>query len=136
MAAGISVFGGYGLGAAVSAALAVVAILLGLIVLFFASQLKSHPQSAKTSGIVILILALLSFIGGGGFFIGAILAFVGGILAIVWSPPAPAPTPGYGQPMQAPPAAGTPGQKFCGSCGAPNAAGVRFCSQCGAPLPP
>ncbi|MCW6168129.1 MAG: hypothetical protein LVQ64_06835 [Thermoplasmatales archaeon] len=39
-------------------------------------------------GVVVLVCALLSFIGGGGFYIGAILALVGGILAIIWKRPA------------------------------------------------
>ena len=123
------------------------ALFFGLIILYFAMKLKSNPRSAKAYGILILVFALISFIGGGGFYIGAILALVGGILAIVWNPPAQA-APGYGQPMMpaapgwgAPPPAAAPppgaaGGKFCASCGSPNAAGAQFCAKCGAPMPP
>jgi hypothetical protein len=140
---------GFGLGVGIAVAFAVVALLFGLIVLYFAMKLKSNPQNAKTYGILILVFALISFIGGGGFYIGAILALIGGILAIIWNPPAPA--PGYGQPMMGqqmpgapqwgqppPPAAAPPppaaGQRFCSSCGSPNAAGAQFCAKCGAPM--
>ena len=135
--------------------LGVIALIFGLVVLYGALQLKSHPQSARGWGILILIFSLISFIGGGGFFIGAILGIIGGILAMVWSPPAPAPGYGqpYGQPMQgqpmaaAPPAWGQPSvtsapppgaaaQKFCAHCGAPNASTAQFCAKCGAPMGP
>jgi len=93
---------GFGLGAGVAVGLAVVAVVLGILVLFFALQLKSKPQSAKTTGILILVFSLISFIGGGGFYIGAILALVGGILAIIWHPPAPA-QQAWGQAQPVPP---------------------------------
>lgn len=131
--------------AALLIGLAVVALLFGLIIIFGAIQMKHHPESAKTWGIIVLVLALLSWLGGGGFFIGFLLALIGGILAIIWHPPAPM----MGQPGQAawgqpPPMASAPGgtpmaapgQKFCSSCGSPNAAGVQFCAKCGAAMPP
>jgi len=89
VAASIFAAVGFGLGAGIALAFAAVAIILGLIVLIFAVRLKSHPESAKTTGILILVFALISFVGGGGFYIGAILALVGGILAIIWKPPTP-----------------------------------------------
>ncbi|MGD0250323.1 MAG: zinc ribbon domain-containing protein [Thermoplasmata archaeon] len=137
---------GFALGASLLIGLAVVAIIFGLIVLYFAMKLKSNPRSAKTYGILIIVFSLISFIGGGGFYIGAILALVGGILALVWNPPAQAPgygqpmmpgAPGWGQPtMAAAPPAGAAGQRFCSSCGSPNATGAQFCAKCGAPMPP
>jgi len=97
---------GFGLGVDLAVGLAVVALFLGIIVIFFALQLKSQPRSAKTYGILILVFAVISLIGGGGFYIGAILALIGGILAIVWHPPAQAQV-AWGQPSVAPP--GPPG---------------------------
>lgn len=145
-----SVIAGFGFGGlgAILIIFGVIALLFGLVVLYGAMQLKNRPETAKTWGILILIFSLISFIGGGGFYIGAILGLVGGILALVWSPPAP--QPGYGQPMMqaapawgqppaaaaAPPPAAAGGQKFCSSCGSPNAAGAQFCAKCGAPMPP
>lgn len=131
-----------GLGALLIA-LAVVGLIFGIIILIGAFQLRSHPESAKMWGIVILILSLISFIGGGGFYLGAILGIIGGILALVWhAPPAMAmgqPQWGAPPPMAPPPAMGgapPAGQRFCASCGSPNAAGTQFCAKCGAAMPP
>lgn len=142
---------GFGLGAGIAIALAILALFFGIIILYFALQLKRSPQQSRTYGILILVFSIISFIGGGGFYIGAILALIGGILAIIWTPPHPA--PGYGQPMMGqpmgqpgqPPAWGAPppatappagaaGGKFCSSCGSQNAAGAQFCAKCGAPM--
>lgn len=141
---------------AILIALAIVALLFGFVILYGALQLKNNPGSAKTWGIILLVLALISFVGGGGFFIGAILVIIGGIMAIVWTPPM-APTmqqpgwgspmpPGWGQPTAVPPPAAPPppgaapmassAQRFCASCGAPNAATASFCAKCGAAMPP
>ncbi len=130
-------------------AFGLIGLILGILVLYGALQLKHRPETAKTWGLLIIVFSLISYIGGGGFFLGLVLGLVGGILALVWTPP-PTPAPGYGQPMApgapawgqpvAPPAAGTPsaaaagGQRFCSSCGSPNAAGATFCAKCGAPL--
>jgi hypothetical protein len=99
---------------------------------------------------MIIVLALVSFIGGGGFYIGLILALIGGIVAVTWRPPTVAPSaygaPGYGTPVGAPGAAppwGAPAspplqpgvaQRFCSSCGSPNVANAQFCAKCGAPM--
>jgi hypothetical protein len=157
--AAASVLGGlgFGLGAAVVVGFAVVALVFGIIVLLLAFRLKSNPQGARMTGILIIVFALISFIGGGGFYIGAILALIGGVLAVVWTPPPMMMAqpgmaqPGWGQPMQAggwaqpgqpnqpgwgqpsaPPAAG----KTCASCGTVNAQGAQFCAKCDAALPP
>lgn len=104
--AALALFPGLG---ALLIALAVVALLFGLIILVGAFMLRSKPQSSKTWGIVILLLAIISLVGGGGFFIGFILALIGGILAITWKPPTPTQTAWGAQPQppmmggQAPP---------------------------------
>ncbi len=125
---------------AILIALSVVGLIFGLIVLYGAIMLRSHPESAKTWGVIILVMSLLSWIGGwGGLFIGFLLGLIGGILAIVWHPPPMAQaawTPTATPPMAAPGAAPASGQKFCASCGSPNAAGAPTCVKCGAPLPP
>lgn len=125
-----------GLGALLIA-YAVLALIFGLVIIFGAIKMRSNPESARTWGIIVVIMALISIVGGGGFFIGLILALIGGILAVVWHPPAMA-QPAWGQPaapMAAPAAAPAGGQKFCGSCGSPNPAGAQTCAKCGAPLP-
>ena len=121
-------------------ALAIVALLFGLIIIFGAVRLYTHPESAHLWGAIILVLSIFSWVGGGGFVIGFLLALIGGILALVWHPPAPVAQPWGQPPMAAPPMAGAPagggaGQRFCSSCGSPNPPGVQFCSKCGAALP-
>jgi hypothetical protein len=150
-----SAFAAFGFGgfAALFIALAVIALIFGIIVLVLALRLKSNPQGVKMTGVLIIVFSLLSYIGGGGFYLGGILALVGGILALIWNPPAVMAQPGWGQPGQpgqqgqwgqpqaaawgqptsAPPATGG---KTCASCGTPNAPGAQFCAKCGAALPP
>jgi ribosomal protein L40E len=154
---------GFGAGAAILIGFAVIAIVFGIIVLLLALRLKSNPQGARMTGILIIVFSLISFIGGGGFYIGAILALVGGILAVIWTPAPMMAQPGWGQPGQPgqPGQWGQPGQtggqwgqpqqaawgqptampaaatgKTCASCGSPNAPGAQFCAKCGAALPP
>lgn len=55
----------------------------------------------------------------------------GGMASPMGGQMAPSPGPVPGGAMSA---AG--GQKFCASCGSPNAAGAQFCAKCGAPMPP
>jgi len=59
---------------------------LGLIaelsVIIFAILMRSKPQDRRTFGEIILAFSILSLIGTGGFFIGAILGIVGGAIAL------------------------------------------------------
>ncbi len=144
LAALSAVLGGFALGffpglGALLIALGVVALLFGLIVIYGAVKMHSGvPGSVRTWGIIVILMSLISLVMGGGFYIGTILALVGGILALVWHPPTVA-QPAWGQPtapMGGAPAGGAaPGQKFCGSCGSANMAGATTCAKCGAPLP-
>jgi hypothetical protein len=94
----LAIFPGLG---ALLIALAVLALLFGLIIIVGAIMLRSKPESAKTWGIIILLFAIFSWVGSGGFVIGFILALIGGILALTWRPPVPA-QPAWGQQPMAP----------------------------------
>jgi len=125
-------------------------VLFGVVIIYAASRLRNTPASARTWGIAIIVFAVLSIFGGGGFLLGFILALIGGILAATWHPPVMPQSgygqPGYGAPMNpsaaaspwAPPAAPPlrPGsaQRYCSSCGSPNLAAAQFCAKCGAPM--
>jgi Family of unknown function (DUF6114)/zinc-ribbon domain len=132
-----------GLGALLLA-LAGVTVAFGLIIIIGAVMLWTHPQSARMWGVVILVLSIFSWVGGGGFFLGFLLALIGGILAITYHPPATAQAAWSSSPVApaSPPmggmggSPGAAGQRFCASCGAANAANVQFCAKCGAPMPP
>ena len=65
-----------------------VGLVCGAIVLLSATMLLAKVGQRRTWGILILVFSVLSFIGLGGFVIGAILGIVGGILALRWKPPA------------------------------------------------
>jgi len=120
--------------------LGAVGVVLGLLVILFALRLRSSPGTARTSGVLVLVMSLLSFVAGGGLFIGLILGLIGGIMAITWRAPPTSPT-AYGQPYPNPwQSAATPpvppgvAQRFCQSCGSPNVASAQFCAKCGAPM--
>ena len=66
----------------------IAALIAGIAVLVGAIMIYASPGRASTWGTVVLVFSALSFFGMGGFFIGAILGVVGGILAIAWKPPA------------------------------------------------
>ncbi|MCI4373109.1 MAG: hypothetical protein L3K02_05645 [Thermoplasmata archaeon] len=156
--AGLSASVGFGFGVAFLITLAVIALALAIVVLLLAMRLKSRPDKVKMTGILIIVFAIIS-LPGSGFYLGSILALVGGILALIWTPTPMMQQPGWGQPGQPgqwgqPGAAGQPAQwgqpqqatwgqptaappmgKTCPSCASPNAAGAQFCAKCGAALP-
>lgn len=63
---------------------AALGVISGILVLVGAIMIYTRPSTAPTWGLVVLVFSILSFFGMGGFFIGAILGVVGGILAMTW----------------------------------------------------
>jgi hypothetical protein len=59
-----------------------VGIITGILVIVFAVLMKSKPTDRKKYGVLILVFSLISFVGMGGFFIGAIIGLIGGVLAL------------------------------------------------------
>ena len=62
--------------------------IFALIIIVGSIMMYSNPKSAKTWGIIVLILGIISMIGLITAF-GGLLALIGGILAIVWKPSTP-----------------------------------------------
>ena len=62
-------------------------LVCGMIVLLSSTMLLIRKGDRRTWGILILVFSVLSFIGLGGFVIGAILGITGGVLALRWKPP-------------------------------------------------
>jgi hypothetical protein len=62
-------------------------LISGVIVLVSAVMLLANLGQRRTWGVLILVFSILSFIGLGGFIVGAILGMVGGILTLRWKAP-------------------------------------------------
>jgi hypothetical protein len=58
----------------------------GVLVIVGAVMINIHPSQISTWGIIVLVFSIVSIVGMGGFLIGAILGFVGGVLALTWKP--------------------------------------------------
>ncbi len=61
-------------------------LISGVIVLTSALMLRVKPSQRETWGILIMVFSVLSFLGPGGFVLGAILGIVGGIMTLRWRP--------------------------------------------------
>ncbi len=104
-------------------------IVWGIIIIYGAMQLRSNPSQHVTWGIIIIVFSFISWIGAfGGFFFGFILALVGGILALIWSPPRTATSPYVPQTSVSPVA---PATRYCPNCGRSIPLDVKFCPYCG-----
>ncbi len=63
---------------------AVVGIVAGVLVLFGAVMMYNRPREVAMWGTLVLGLSVVSFFGAAGFFVGAVLGILGGILALTW----------------------------------------------------
>jgi hypothetical protein len=61
-------------------------LVCGSIVLISAVMLLAKVGQWRTWGILILVFSVLSFLGLGGFVIGALLGIIGGVLTLRWKP--------------------------------------------------
>lgn len=71
-------------------------MLIGCLIFIGTIMINSENKSSITMGsIVVLVLAIVSFLFAGGFFIGPILCIAGSILGLKWTslPPPPPPIP-------------------------------------------
>ena len=62
-------------------------LISGIVVLVSALMLQADPSRRRTWGVLTLVFSVLSFLGLGGFVVGAILGIVGGIMTLTWRPP-------------------------------------------------
>ena len=59
----------------------------GAIVLVSSVMLLTSSGQPRTWSVLILVFSVLSFVGMGGFVVGAVLGIVGGALVLKWKPP-------------------------------------------------
>jgi hypothetical protein len=64
-----------------------VSLVFGILEVIGAIMLNARPQEHITWGIIILIFSVASFMGMGGYFIGAILGIAGGAIALSYRMP-------------------------------------------------
>ncbi len=65
------------------AAVSVIGIASGIIVIYGAFSIKNKPEGRTTWGALILTFSLVSLLSLGGFLVGALLGILGGIFALV-----------------------------------------------------
>ena len=63
-----------------------IGVISRIVILVGATMIYTRPSGTPTWGAIVLAFSLLSLFGMGGFFVGAVLGSVGGIMAIVWKP--------------------------------------------------
>lgn len=79
--------GGFGLAGTWFYSLAVIGAVSGIMILVGAIMVYNQPTRASSWGALVLAFSIVSFLGMGGFFLGAILGIVGGVLAMTSRPP-------------------------------------------------
>ncbi|MBI0581444.1 MAG: hypothetical protein JET69_00320 [Methanomassiliicoccales archaeon] len=78
---------GFSFGLELMLVLATLGAVCGVVVLASAILLNARPRQATTWGAIILAFSLIGLVGMGGFFVGAVLGIVGGVLALTWQRP-------------------------------------------------
>ena len=78
--------GSYGSSSSFFTAISVVSFVCGVIVLMSALVLRIHPQEHVMWGIVIIVFSAVSFVGMGGYFVGAAFGIIGGAIALTYKP--------------------------------------------------
>ena len=63
-----------------------IGLVSGVLVIIGAVMLDIRPSERMAWGTVILAFSVISFLGMGGFFVGAILGIIGGAFALSWRP--------------------------------------------------
>ncbi len=77
---------GLGFSYSLMSGLMLVSLVSGVLVIIGAVMINIHPSQSRTWGIIVLVFSIVSFLGMGGFLIGAVLGIVGGALALSWKP--------------------------------------------------
>jgi bacteriorhodopsin len=78
--------GSYGSSNSFFTAVSVVSLVCGIIVVMSALVLRIHPEEHFIWGIVIVVFSAISFVGMGGYFVGAGFGIIGGAIALTYKP--------------------------------------------------
>lgn len=121
----------FGFGLLIIGGIGLWTVICSILVITFAGKLKENPTEHSKWGALILVFSIIGIMG----IIGAVFAFIGGILALIYDPK-PANQASYAAPPQQPyynpPAQQVSYQpKYCPQCGTQQQTGARFCPNCG-----
>jgi len=86
MMGGGGMMGGWGAPFGFMGGLSLIGLVAGILVIVGALMLNARPAEHTAWGVVILVFSIVSFLGMGGFFIGALLGIAGGALTLSWRP--------------------------------------------------
>lgn len=120
----------FGFGLLVIGGIGLWTVICSILVITFAGKLKENPNEHSKYGALILVFSIIGIMG----VLGAVFAFIGGILALIYDPKPAAPyaAPPQQQYYSPPPAQPVSYQpKYCPQCGTPQQTGARFCPNCG-----
>jgi len=81
-----TMMGGFGVPFGFMGGLSFIGLLSGIFVIIGALMLNARPAEHVAWGTLILIFSVISFLGMGGFYIGALLGIAGGAVALSWKP--------------------------------------------------
>jgi hypothetical protein len=101
-------------------------LITSILVIVFAGKLNSKPMEHSKWGALILVFSIIG--------VGGLLAFIGGILALVYKPiPVGSQSYGYAPPPQYVPPQGPPQNitRICPQCGRVVNENTKFCPHCG-----
>ena len=90
MMGGMAMMGGFGFPSNLMVGFELVGLISGALVVIGAIMMRVHPTEHVAWGVIVLVFSITSFLGMGGFMIGALLGIAGGALALSWRPPAKA----------------------------------------------
>jgi len=77
---------GFGVTLGFMSGLSFVGLLSGIVVIVSALMLNARPAEHMTWATLILVFSIFSFLGMGGFYLGALLGIAGGAIALSWKP--------------------------------------------------
>ena len=78
--------GDFGYDTSMMSGFSLAALVSGILVIVGAIMLNTRPEERTAWGSIVLIFSIVSFIGMGGFFVGALLGIAGGALALSLKP--------------------------------------------------
>jgi uncharacterized membrane protein len=77
---------GFGMPLGYMSGLSIIGLVAGIVVTTGAIMLNARAKDRATWGIIILVFSIISLLGMGGFYIGALLGIAGGALALSLRP--------------------------------------------------